>query len=85
MPATADDFRDALGAWLREAEGERRRFLELSAGDLHRCVGDYPGPAHRMPVSCRVMRECMRADDTEIGAPPKGNGASLTVRYQLPR
>ena len=31
------------------------------------------------------MRSAMRAGDVVIAEPPKGTGASLTIRYRLPR
>lgn len=42
---------------------------------------------HRMPVCCRVMRAAVAPDagDVILGEPPSGQGASLTVRYVLPR
>jgi 5-methylcytosine-specific restriction protein A len=59
----------------------------MSAGDLHRRVGDYPGNDHRMPVCCGVMRDAMDEDvgDAIVSSPPSGDGASLLVRYVLPR
>jgi hypothetical protein len=84
MP-TAEKFRMALQAWLAEAERRSRTSVEINSGKLHRVVGGYPGQNHRMPVCCAVMEAEMREGDTIVSAPPKGRGASLTIRYELPR
>jgi 5-methylcytosine-specific restriction protein A len=57
----------------------------VNAGELHRLVGGYPGTNHRMPVCCSTMRSEMRGGDTILQQPPKGNGASLSIEYYLPR
>jgi hypothetical protein len=63
-----------------------RENVEVSAGELHRSVGGYPGPDHRMPVCCSVMRFEFSEDcDRVLESPLSGDGASLTIRYNLPR
>ena len=81
----AADFRAILGVILRGAERAGRSYVDINSGQLHRDVGGYPGPDHRMPVCCQVMRDAMRIGDEIVTVPPKGNGASLTIRYRLPR
>jgi 5-methylcytosine-specific restriction protein A len=85
MPRTAAQFRARLDKLL--SSGSRLGFVavEVNAGKLHRMVGGYPGPAHNMPMCCDVMRQRMTSSDTIVTQPPRGNGASLTVRYRLPR
>jgi hypothetical protein len=68
-----------------EAAQEHSSHLDVNAGQLHRRVGGYPGSEHRMPVCCDVMRAAMNAQDSILQQPPKGKGASLTVRYAIPR
>jgi hypothetical protein len=82
---TAEEFRRELDALLDEAGSRVRRVVEVTSGDLHRGVGGYPGPNHRMPVCCQVMRERMGKDDVVVRQPPSGQGATLTIRYQLGR
>jgi 5-methylcytosine-specific restriction protein A len=67
--------------------GEKRGLskIAVNAGDLHRQVGGYPGHNHRMPMCCAAMRSAMRNGDKIIQSPPKGDGASFTIEYQLPR
>lgn len=56
-------------------------FIELTSGDIHRQLGDYPGKNHHMPVCCSVMRSLMKNGDAIIHSPLKGNGATLKIRY----
>ncbi len=84
MPSI-DDFRSALESQFREAETRNAPFIEINAGKLHREVGGYPGPNHQMPSCCQAMYGAQSADDESISRPPKGKGASLTIRYRLPR
>lgn len=82
MPPTEAEFEAVLLRLLREA-GPRP--VEIEARQVHRIVGSYPDPKnHRMPICCRVMRAAMRAGDAILYAPPKGDGATLKIRY-LPR
>lgn len=85
MAPKAEDFREELNKILAEAQKRGAPYVEVSAGELHRRVGDYPGTNHRMPVCCEVMRQIMKKGDEIISEPPKGKGASLTIRYKLPR
>ncbi len=43
-----EDFRATLQALLAQAEGMGFSYVGLTAGTLHRRVGDYPGPDHRI-------------------------------------
>lgn len=78
-------FRRALERRFRAAASARVVTVEVRAGDLHREVGGYPGPRHRMPVCCAEMRAVMRAGDCIVQSPPRGAGASLVARYKIPR
>jgi hypothetical protein len=81
---TAADFRDMLSQLLLEASSAGASHADIQAGVLHRRVGGYPGTSHAMPVCCDVMPAAMRAGDIVLSQPPKGKGASLTIRYKLP-
>ena len=88
MPPTADKFRKRLREWLKHAEDEGKPHEDINAGELHRDVGGYPlgpGQNHHMRACCEVMRSEMRDGERIIEEPAKGTGASLTVRYELPR
>lgn len=84
IPNSAD-FTAELLQMLSEAESKGLSSLEVRAGHLHERVGGYPGPNHRMPACCDMMRKQMRDGDTIVKQPPKGRGATLTIRYRLPR
>jgi hypothetical protein len=84
-PPSSDDFRKELAAQLTRAEKRGASHVEINSGELHRAVGDYPGPHHRMPMCCEAMYRERRGDDEIVSQPPGGKGAGLTIRYRLPR
>lgn len=79
------DFDKALREFFLKAESNNLASIQLTSKDLHLEVGEYPGPNHRMPTCCKVMRDAMRVGDKTIAAPPKGNGATLRIEYHFPR
>jgi hypothetical protein len=83
MPTT-DEFRSEIRAQISRAEKQGRPHAEINSGELHRLLGGYPG-SHQMPTCCAAMRREMTSLDSEVFAPSEGNGASLTIRYLLPR
>ena len=85
MTKTADDFQKELLRLLAEAENLGFVAVDINAGKLHRVVGEYPDKIHRMPMCCATMRRTMTTSDEIVAQPASGNGASLTVRYLLPR
>jgi hypothetical protein len=82
---TANDFREALSLAFANATATGQPFVEVNSGLLHRQIGLYPGPRHQMPNCCSVMRQAMMDGDVVVDKPKKGNGASLTIRYRVPR
>jgi hypothetical protein len=84
MP-TASDFQTELNMIFQNAQNRGLPYVDVKSGDLHRRVGGYPGHDHRMPVCCGVMRQNLNASDTVLSEPPKGSGATLKIRYQIPR
>jgi hypothetical protein len=85
MPTT-DDFKSELRKQLKAAESRGASSIEINSGILHRVVGDYPDPKrHRMPVCCGAMYAEQGEGDLVLSQPDKGKGASLTIRYRLPR
>lgn len=79
------DFKNALNEFLLNAELNNLPSIQLTSKTLHLGVGSYPGLNHRMPTCCRVMKDAMQHGDKIIAEPPKGNGATLKIEYQLPR
>jgi len=85
MDLSAEAFRAKLDEVLAKAEGTGLVTVDVNAGYLHRLLGGYPGINHRMPVCCEAMRQALSPGDKVVAEPPSGKGASLTVRYRLPR
>ena len=86
MP-TAEEFKLELHRMMLEAMKDGRDFVDVNAGELHTRVGGYPAQDHRMPVCCGVMRNAFSgaAGDVIRDEPQSRQGASLTIRYVLPR
>jgi hypothetical protein len=84
---TSEDFKTELYRMMNEALFDGKSTAEINAGDLHRRVGGYPGPNHRMPMCCVVMLAAFapEAGDVILEEPPSGQGANLTIRYVLPK
>ncbi len=87
--AKAIEFQAALKLQIIRAKKQGRSHVEINAGELHRAVGGYPpkrGQSHSMPLCCAVMRqELARGNAEVVHGIPSGQGASLTIRYNLPR
>jgi len=80
------DFDKAINDWFRQEEKEENPFVDIRADELHSRIGDYPGPFHRMATCCEVMYEHYQpSTDKILQFPPKGKGASMEIRYALPR
>ncbi len=79
------DFEKALAGMRAETQGRTEASIQIRAGDLHARVGHYLGPNHRMPSCCSAMRSLMASGDRFVYQPPRGDGARLTIEYQLPR
>ena len=82
---TATSFQTELDAIFLDAARKGLSSIDVLSGDLHRGVGDYPGSNHRMPICCNVMRQNMKPGDIVLREPPKGNGATVEIRYTIPR
>jgi hypothetical protein len=76
-----DDFQAVLDELFAFSNEKGLSAITVRAGELHRLVGAYPGKDHRMPICCTVMRDFMHPGDEIVSAPPKGDGASLEIRY----
>jgi 5-methylcytosine-specific restriction protein A len=79
------DFQEELDRAFIKAHSMGRTNININSGELHKKVGGYPGRNHRMPLCCEVMKKNMKKGDQILSQPPKGKGASLTIRYKLPR
>lgn len=79
------DFEAEINRRLVEATADGLSSIRLTAGEIHRALGGYPGKSHKLPSCCIAMNACMRSGDVVVSAPPKGRGATLTIEYKLPR
>jgi hypothetical protein len=84
MP-NAEDFHRILAKYFQESQDAKQVSITLESGQVHRRVGGYPGGSHRMPMCCGVMKKMMQDGDELLYAPPSGKGASLKIRYKIPR
>ena len=85
MPASTKDFSCELRNILKEAEGLGLVAVDVRAKNLHARLGGYPNPEPRMPACCNAMNAEVGTADVVVKAPPSGKGASLIIRYMLPR
>ncbi len=85
MTITATTFEQELLNIFRQATNTGKSYIDVKSGDLHRRVGGYPSNNHRMPICCSILRKHFRNGDTVISSPPSGQGATLIIRYLLPR
>ena len=84
---TAEEFRTVLRQRFARATDAGDETVDIDAGSLHREVGGYPARDgnHRMRTCCKVMISEKQVRDRLMVIPPSGWGASLTIRYRLPR
>ena len=82
-----EDFENALEQIFRYKEiMEEAEYVDINSGKLHKYVGGYSGTNHRMPLCCEVMYLYKKDGDEIIeDGTQKGHGASITIRYKLPR
>jgi len=79
------DFKRELQARFARASASGASSVVINSGDVHRTLGGYPGKTHQMPVCCQIMYKEQQPGDRIVEAPPKGQGASLSIEYRLPR
>ena len=85
MLPNAQDFQNELNNIFSSAQQQGRTYVNVKSGDLHRKLGGYPSQNHRMPVCCDVMKKNMSQEDTILQQPPSGRGATLLIRFKIPR
>lgn len=85
-PSTAD-FDEELKSQLARATASGAKHKDVTSRNLHDAVGGYSGTGgnHAMPSCCNAMYKAQRAGDVILSRPPSGKGATLTIRYRLPR
>ena len=84
---TAKDFEDEIRRRWADAALRGLKYVDIRAGSVHKYLGGYPSRSgrHRMPDCCHVMKRLMSKGDQVMSSPSSGQGASLVIRYALPR
>jgi hypothetical protein len=82
---TKNDFSHAIQEIKIHSRTKGFEYIEILSSDLHRKLGYYPGPNHRMASCCDAMYNLMddHKGDLIVTKPPKGRGANLKIRYYL--
>ncbi|MDU9375465.1 hypothetical protein McpSp1_00390 [Methanocorpusculaceae archaeon Sp1] len=78
---TAADFYHAMYRRFDAAAEEGEPALEITAGDLHKSLK----AANRLSLCCNCLYDMQNIGDVILQAPSGGVGASLLIRYALPR
>jgi hypothetical protein len=78
-----DTFRKEIERLMCKAKESGYKYIDINSGEVHRNVGGYPSKNHRMANCCQVMQFMMKAGEEILSVPPKGKGATLTIRYYL--
>lgn len=61
-PLKTEDFQKVVDQVFNKAKEDGLKYVDILSGDLHRMVGGYPGPDHRMPTCINVMKQKYAAD-----------------------
>ena len=88
MTPKTRDFESALSKQLKNAESQKRKFIDVISRKLYQTVGGYPpakGETHRMPACCNAMRNMKKPTDVVLYTTPSGQSTKLKIRYYLPR
>ena len=83
--ATTSDFETVLVDMFAKANAEGEAFLDVTAKSLCKLVSGPDSSAKGMAVCCRLMRRMMIPGDNELSTSYGRNGATLLIRFRLPR
>ncbi len=86
-----EDFMKKIEDLKKEARENKRKSIDINAGDLHKILGDFKGKDARMHSCCLALYDSMKPQDDIIELPKpqshnvetKGYGSRLTIRYNL--
>ena len=81
MIPTKKDFKKKLEELKANAKETGELYVIVTSRDLHNLIGGYHTPNHRMASCCDAMYDGMNTSDEVLQTPPKGKGASLTIKY----
>ncbi len=83
MSASAWEFHNQLTAILNGARKNGKPFVDVTSGHLYKQAGGEAVADPKLPVCCDVMRKMMRAGDSVLKEPARGQATTLTIRYML--
>lgn len=83
MGEVSQSFISEVQRIINEARSQGKKYVDIVSRDVHINVGGYEGSNHRMPSCCNAMRSLMKDGDEILEMPPKGNGATLKIRYYI--
>jgi hypothetical protein len=83
------EFKFAIEAMFTEGTRDGLSYIDIEAGPWHKVMGGYPARDgnHSMPIVCEAMWAEFSElhGDVVLYSPLKRKGASLKIRYRLPR
>lgn len=75
------DFEKKINELKKFSKENGESFLMITSGEIHKIIGGYPSKNHRIASCCEAMYDAMKTGDEIVQAPPKGKGASLSIKY----
>ena len=76
---TTGEIREYIMEQKRIAKESGKTELVLRSGDIHNDLE----LKHCHPPVCNAMRQCMNSGDVILYQPPKGNGTTLQIKYNV--
>ena len=76
---TTGEIKDYIEEQKRAAKEMGKTEIVLKSGDVHNDLG----LKQRHPQVCNAMRQCMNSGDVILYQPPKGNGTTLQIKYNV--
>ena len=76
---TTDDIRQHILKLKKIAKGERKSFIILKSGDIHKELN----LKSAMPQVCNAMRQSMNEGDIVLHTTPSGNSSTIEIQYNI--
>ena len=76
---TTTEIKEYIEEQKRAAKEMGKTEIVLKSGDVHNDLG----LKQRHPQVCNAMRQCMNSGDVILYQPPKGNGTTLQIKYNV--
>ena len=76
---TTDDIRQHILKLKKIAKEERKSFIVLKSGDIHKELN----LKSAMPQVCNAMRQSMNEGDIVLHTTPSGNSSTIEIQYNI--